>query len=212
MSALGLEWDKRDGLSTGIAGTHSGGVFNYFLLSPPRDSTTVKLKITVAFDEKLELRPVLSGVNHVPIDSDIKRDAATIFGDSATDYFNGIDVWCYTLKEIACEKIRAILTRQMQPARSRDLIDLYKISLSEGLEKSAPPKITRSKLESALRIQAYRREYTRATKNLARHLEHLVIESASDPVFFERPKLADLTAFAGDLMKYIERHVTSRIE
>jgi hypothetical protein len=207
MGALGLEWDKRDGLSTGIAGTHSGGVFSYFLLSPPRNSTTVKLKITVAFDEKLDFRPVLSKVNHVPIDNNIKRDATTTFGETATGYFDVTDVWCYTLKEIACEKIRALLTRQMQPARSRDLVDLYKISLSEGLEKTAPPKITRSKLESALRIRAYRREYTKATQNLAKHLEQLVTESASDPVFFERPKLDDLTAFAGELREYIERHV-----
>ena len=193
-------------------GTHSGGVFSYFLLSPQRDSTTIKLKITVAFDEKLEFKPVLSGVNHVPIDNHIKHDATTTFGDTAIDYFDVPDVWCYTLKEIACEKIRALLTRQMQPARSRDLVDLYKISLSEGLEKSAPPRITRLKLISALKIQAYRREYTRATQNLVKHLEQLVTESASDPVFFERPSSDDLRVFAGELTEYIERHVTSKIQ
>ncbi len=212
MGTLGLEWDKRDGLSTGIVGTHSGGVISYFLLSPPRDSTTIKLKVTVAFDERLEFKPVLSRVNHVPIDNNIKHDATITFGDTATDYFDVTDVWCYTLKEIACEKIRALLTRQMQPARSRDLVDLYEISLNEGLEKSAPPKITRLKLVSALKIQAYRREYTRATQNLARHLDQLVTESASDPVFFERPRSDDLRAFAGELKEYIERHVTSKIQ
>lgn len=211
MGTLGLEWDERDGVSTGIVGTHSGGVFSYFLISPPRDSTTTKLKITVAFDEKVAFKPVLSRVNHVPIDSSIKHDATTTFGNTATDYFVMPDVWCYTLKEIACEKIRALLTRQMQPARSRDLVDLHKISSSEGLEKSAPPSITRLKLVSALKIQAYRREYARATHNLAKHLEQLVTESASDPVFFERPKPDDLRAFAGELMEYIERHVTSKI-
>jgi len=55
------------------------------------------------------------------------------------------------------------------------------------------------------------RKYARATQNLAKHLEQLVTESASDPIFFERPKLDDL-AFAGELMEYVERHVTPKIQ
>jgi len=211
MDTLALEWDRWDELMTGIAGSHSGGVFSYFLLSPPRDSVTVRLKITVAFDEQLRFKPVLLKLCHVPIEDSIKRDMSATFGDIATDYFDATEVWCYALEEIACEKVRALLTRQIQPARSRDLVDLYMITVGKGLEKAAPPEIVRSKLASALRIGAYKREYTRATQNIHEHIEQLVAESRSDPFFVEKPNSVDLSKFARELKEYLERMIIPRV-
>lgn len=211
MHTLALEWDRQGNLRTGIAGSHSGGVFSYFLLGPPRDSVTVRLKITVTFDEKLRFKPVLLKLDHVPIEDSIKRDMSVTFGDIATDYFDATEVLCYALQEIACEKVRALLTRQIQPARSRDLVDLYKIAVGKELENAAPPEIVRSKLASALRIRAYKREYTRTTQNLEKHLEQLVAESRSDPVFVQRPDSVDLSKFAQELKEYLGREIVPRV-
>lgn len=207
MDSLTLEWDKQENLKTGIAGSHSGGVISYFLLSPPTGSINVKLKITVAFDEKLRFKAKLLKLNHVPIDDTIKRDMVATFGDIATGYFDTTDVWCYTLQEIACEKVRALLTRQIQPARSRDLVDLYKLAFGKGLKKAAPPAIVRSKLASALKIKAYKKEYTRTTQNLQKHIEQLVAESASDPVFMEKPNFDELNQFAQELKEYLGKEI-----
>ena len=211
VDVLALEWDKQVSLGTGIAGSHSGGVFSYFLLSPSRDSANVKLKITVAFDEKLAFAPSLRKLGHVPIGDGIKRYLTLTFGDVATGYFDAGELWCYALKEIACEKVRALLTRRTQPARSRDLVDLYNIASGKDFEKVAPPDKVRSKLASALKIRAYKNEYAKITQNIERHLEQLVAESTTDPVFLKSADSKDLDEFARGLREYLEMEILTKV-
>jgi len=210
IDALALEWDRQVSQGTGIAGSHSGGIFSYFLLSPSRDSTSVKLKITVAFDEKLAFTPLLRKLGHVPIGNEIKRYLTLTFGDIAAGYFDVNELWCYTPKEIACEKVRALLTRRTQPARSRDLMDLYNIASGKNLEKAAPPDEVRSKLASALKIRAYKSEYARITQNIETHLEQLVAESATDPVFLTKVDSKNLDDFARRLNEYLENEILAK--
>jgi len=207
MGSLGLEWYKDEKVRTGIAGTQSGNVMNYFFRSPEPKEQSSKLKMTVAFKEKLEF-PLQEIRLKTIAPSKGRRELEALYGDAAKDYFDSATAPCYSIQEIACEKIRAMLTRKAQLVRSRDIVDLYYISgRLGGLEKAAPPKAAKAKLSSVLSIPAYAKEYGRATADLHEHLQQLARQSEQDPVFIKRPELSKLGAFAEELEDYIAENV-----
>lgn len=104
MGKLSLEWNKHDRVPTGMVGTHSGGVMSYFLRSPAAGSTGVELKVTVAFDEKMQSQSRLLNLQHVPLAATNKRELSIIFGDIGADYFGKLDFRCYRLTEIAARR------------------------------------------------------------------------------------------------------------
>jgi hypothetical protein len=212
MDRLSLEWNKHDKVPTGIAGTHSGGVMSYFLLSPPAGSTKVKLKVTVTFDKHLESRPRLLKLHHIPLTTTNKRELSTTFGDVSADYFSDLDFWCYRLAEIACEKIRAILTRKIQLTRSRDLVDLFRIANGRKIQKAAPAAMVIAKIKSALKIRPYLDEFKRTTRDLAKHLEELVSESQSDQAFLEKVRIEPLVKFSEELENYLREDILTKIK
>jgi predicted nucleotidyltransferase component of viral defense system len=211
MGTLSMEWYKHDKVPTGIAGTHSGGMMSYFLLSPPAALTRIKLKITVAFDEKPLSAPILLELQHVPLKDASKRELSTTFGDVSTGYFDKVDFSCYKLQEIACEKIRAILTRRIQFARSRDLVDLLKIADGRKIEQVAPSQMVITKINSAVKIPSYWNEYRRTTKDVETHLRQLASESQSDQVFLEKVTGGGLTEFAAELGDYLREDIITKI-
>ncbi|MFA5247362.1 MAG: nucleotidyl transferase AbiEii/AbiGii toxin family protein [Candidatus Micrarchaeia archaeon] len=209
MSELGLEWDYHDKVKTGIAGSHSGGIMNYFLLTPKADGKQSKLKITVAFDETLEFPPLKKSLKPaVPLAQSRELDA--MFPKISSDYFSPPAILCYSLKEIACEKIRAVLTRRVQPNRSRDVVDLFVINKSMPLSQAAPEKAVKAKLSSALKIPAYAREYEKNTQNLHEHLLQLAAQVKLDSVFITQPNPVQLGKFIEELESYINQ-VTKNI-
>ena len=211
MNTLSLEWYKHDKVPTGIAGTHSGGIMSYFLLSPPTELPRIKLKVTVAFDEKLVTYPSLLGLRHVPLKDTDKQELSMTFGNISIGYFDKIDFLCYKLQEIACEKIRAILTRKIQFARSRDLVDLFKIANGRKIEKVAPSSMVITKINSAVKVQSYRKEYRRTSRDLGTHLKQLASESQSDQVFLEKVTDQELTKFATELEEYLRKDILRKI-
>lgn len=212
MDKLSLKWNKHDKVPTGIAGTHSGGVMSYFLLSPPTHLARIKLKVAVAFDEQIISRPRLLRLQPVPLKDTNKRELSTTFGDIGAGYFREVDFWCYRLTEIACEKIRAILTRKMQFARSRDLVDLFKIANGRKIEKVAPSPMVIIKIKSAMKIRSYVTEFRRTTSDLGNHLEQLVSESQSDQVFLEKVRSQELAEFGKELESYMREDILTKIK
>ena len=212
MNTLSLEWYKHGKAPTGIAGTHSGGIMSYFLLSPPTELPRIKLKVTVAFDEKLVTYPSLLGLRHVPLKDTDKQELSMTFGNISIGYFDKIDFLCHKLQEIACEKIRAILTRKIQFARSRDLVDLFKIANGRKIEKVAPSSMVITKINSAVKVQSYRKEYRRTSRDLGTHLKQLASESQSDQVFLEKVTDQELTKFATELEEYLRKDILRKIE
>ena len=210
MEKLSLEWNIHDRVPTGIAGTHSGGVMSYFLLSP--GPTRAKLKVTVAFDERMESKSTLLKLHHIPITSTNRRELSTTFGAIGVDYFKEPDFWCYTLTEIACEKIRAILTRKIQFARSRDLVDLFRIANGRNIQKVAPDAMVLSKIKWAMKIKSYANELKRTTHDLGKHLEQLVSESQSDPVFLTKVASEPLAKFREELESYLREDILKKIK
>lgn len=199
---LGLKWYEDEKVK-GVAGSHSGDVMNYFLRSPEPNGEASKLKITVAFKEKLEF-PVqeirLIGIKP----SKERKELEALYGNVAIDYFNTQTVPCYSIQEIACEKIRALLTRKPQLVRSRDIVDLHKISVHQGgLQKAAPASSVKAKLSTALKKPSYATEYARATEDIYEHLQQLAEQSAQDPVFIEKQESVELYKFVKELGAYL---------
>ncbi len=202
MADLGLKLDRHDSVKTGIAGTHSGGIMNYFLLAPKAEGDSIKLKLTVTYDETMDFPTVRKQIK--PLAPSKQKELTAMFGQAAEDYFAFTTAACYSLQEIACEKIRAILTRRTRPTRSRDLVDLYEISKRDlPLPQAAPAKTVKGKLARALRILAYAREFEKNTRNLHEHLQQLAIQSMLDPVFIEKPPLQEIKKFATLLENYL---------
>lgn len=204
MEELGLEWDFHDKVKTGIAGTHSGGIMSYFLLTPQAGGRRSKLKMTVSFDETLEFPPVEKPIMSAATLAQ-QRELNAMFGQISLDYFSPPIALCYSLQEIACEKIRAILTRRVQPNRSRDLADLLVIAGEMPLAHAAPEKAVKAKLASAMKIPAYKREYEKNTQDLHGHLAQLAAEITQDPVFVNRPDPGHLNEFVRELEEHMEK-------
>ena len=209
MDNLSLEWNKHDRVPTGIAGTHSGGVMSYFLLSP--GAAGAKLKVTVVFDERMESKPDLLKLHPMPVTTTNRRELSTTFGAIGVDYFRELDFLCYTLTEIACEKIRAILTRKMQFGRSRDLVDLFRIANGRNIRKVAPDAMVLSKIKCAMKIKSYVNELKRTTHDLGEHLEQLVSESQSDPVFLTKVTSEALGKFREELESYLREDILTKV-
>ncbi len=203
IDALSLQW-YQDKKVKGIAGTQSGNVMNYFLLAPEYGEKDIKLKITVAFKEKLEF-----GLSQMPVKPVLPKsqrsEFVALFGAVAEDYFAPSSVLAYSREEIACEKIRAMLTRKPQITRSRDIVDLYVICNDlGGLARAAPANAVKAKLAAALKIPAYQNEFVRTTRNLSEHLKNLAEQARLDPVFLSLPKPSELAVFAEELSNYIK--------
>ncbi len=205
MEELSLRWYRDEKVKTGIAGTQSGRVMNYFFLAPA--TRPIKLKVTVAFNEKLEF-PLHSIKLKTALPVEEQREAAALYGSVAEDYFAPSVAWCYSLEEIACEKIRAILTRKQHVTRSRDIVDLNKISEDlGGLDKAAPPKVVKAKLVLALKNPSYKKEFERTTQNLVQHLKELAAQARLDPIFVEKPDFTELNRFSKELADHLTRKI-----
>jgi len=68
-------------------------------------------------------------------------------------FFQSPEISCYDIKEILCEKIRAILTRQ--GVKSRDFIDIYLIAKNQGLNLKNLKKEVVKKIISMLKYEKY---------------------------------------------------------
>ncbi len=79
------------------------------------------IKIQVNFVEKILHKPVLRSLKAIA--NEHKKALELLFPDQASACTQNPSFNCYDLKEIACEKLRALLTRR--GFKARDLIDLY---------------------------------------------------------------------------------------
>ena len=92
------------------------------------------IKFEINFNDELIYPVLFEDIKHL-FDSKLIRDLEFVEGIKIQIRKN---ISCYDLKEIAGEKIRAILTRPV--IKERDLLDLFLISKSIDLEKSLDKK------------------------------------------------------------------------
>lgn len=104
------------------------------------------------------------------------------------------------------------MTRKMQFARSRDLVDLFMIANGRMLQRVAPAAMVIAKIKSAMKIRSYLVEFKRTTRDLEYHLGQLVSESQSEKVFLEKVGSEPLGKFRGELENYLRDDILTKIE
>ncbi len=118
-------------------------VYIFKIYYKPVYGTEESIKFEVNFNDELIYPVLFEDIKHL-FDSELIKDLEFIEGIKIKIRKN---IFCYDIKEIAGEKIRAILTR---PAiKERDLLDLFLISKTIDLEKSLDKKKIVNKIVSS---------------------------------------------------------------
>ncbi len=123
----------------------------------------VNLVETILFKlRKCEVKTLIKGIN-------VTDEERTYFREYLEEY-REFKLYAYDLREILCEKIRAILTRKVQ--KLRDFYDLFMLE-SIGLNaENYVEEITR-KIKPVLRYKRYREAFDRVRKGVSISLESM---------------------------------------
>lgn len=98
------------------------GVYLFRIYYKPVYGTEDFIRIEVNFNDNLIYKPIFKDIKHL-FDEELIRDLEFIEGIRIKIKEN---ILCYDLREVAVEKIRAVLTRPV--IKERDLLDLFLIS------------------------------------------------------------------------------------
>ncbi|MFH1247159.1 MAG: nucleotidyl transferase AbiEii/AbiGii toxin family protein [Candidatus Micrarchaeota archaeon] len=204
VEGFGLGFEETSEIKRGARHSHSGKVLNYFFTLPIVEQRVQlpKVKINISFDEtivfpldKVKIQPF-----YVPFEN--KRELIGYFGKAAEDYFAEFSIPVYSKEEIACEKIRALLTRREKINRSRDVVDLFYLSKDVDLAKVVLlPKCRYSKITRALAIPAYGKIFKERVQNIDEYLDNIVEYAKHEPVYLKEVDYAEISKFAKTVLK-----------
>ncbi len=203
VEGFGLGFEESNEIKRGVRHSHSGKVLNYFFTLPSFGQRVElpKVKINIAFDEALvfPVEKVKVQSFHVPFEN--KHELIGYFGKVAEDYFSEFSIPTYSKEEIACEKIRALLTRREKVNRSRDVVDLFYLSKDVDLHKIALMPKCRSKITNALAIPSYREIFKERVQNIDAYLSNMVEYIAHEPIYLKKMDYAEIDKFAKTVLK-----------
>ena len=145
-----------------------------------------------------EVRTLIKGVR-------LTSEERAYFREYLEEY-GRFEVFAYDLREILCEKVRAILTRRVQ--KLRDFYDLYML-MGAGLNIEDYAEEIARKLEPVLRYKKYREAFERNRKGL-----HVALVSMADSYELslfvkqlDREKFRDFLARIGEKLGEIVDYV-----
>ena len=129
---IGLDFkcDKSDRTYVELGGSGRMGTFKFWYPSEILKQQSF-LKIQINFVEKLIFQPRTVKLTSLVKISD-PQDLPLLFPDEFRDYSSEIKIGAYDIREILCEKVRAILTRR--GIKARDFVDLYLLSKQHKLD------------------------------------------------------------------------------
>lgn len=113
--------------------------------------TETFIKVQINFVEKLIHRPEKKRINAIA-PPEMKRELEFLYPEFAGLAVRSPTLFVYDLKEIAAEKIRALLTRR--GFKMRDIIDLYVLS-KNGISMESVEKMALEKTEFMLGYEKY---------------------------------------------------------
>lgn len=122
------------------------------------------IKIQVNFVEKMIRKPVKRRINAIA--PQMEKELEFLYPEFASMAVRSPVLFVYDLKEIAAEKMRALLTRK--GFKTRDLVDLYVLS-KHGVSPEAVKRAALKKTVFMLRYEKYARNLL--DKNLQRSFE-----------------------------------------
>jgi len=92
------------------------------------------------------------------------EEVGALFPDEAAEYSKKIPFAVYDIREILCEKVRALLTRE--GTKARDFVDVYLICENFGVRPEDEEKCIVRKISFSLKLYAKYREHPKQKVNL----------------------------------------------
>ncbi len=122
---LGLDFktEKSNKQYIQLGGSNRFATFKFWY-KPVDEERESFIKIQLNFVEKIVHKPAKYTLNAIAIE--YKKEIEFLFPGRAAMALESPEFYCYGLKEIASEKIRALLTRK--GFKARDIIDLYMLA------------------------------------------------------------------------------------
>ena len=159
------------------------------------------LKVQVNLVETLLFEPQRCKARVLLEAADVTDEERAYFKEFLEEYHE-LEVLAYDLREILCEKVRAILTRRAQ--KLRDFYDLYMLERA-GLKIGDYMEEIACKLKPVLRYRRYREAFMRNRRELNVSLE-LMADDYELSLFVEQPARREFTSFltrAGEKLREI---------
>lgn len=135
----------------------------------------------------------------------LKRDEMAYFQDFL-DFYTPFKVACYSLKEILCEKIRALLTRQA--FKLRDVYDVFMIEKA-GMKVENFREEIMKKIVAAMKFERYRKSVERSAESI--ELESVISDPYELEIFISKPE-SEFFSFAKKLENFLREIATSAVK
>ena len=202
---FGLGLEETAEIKEGIRHSQSGKILNYFFILPSYEDRAQKpkVKINISFDETLGFPIQYETVKPLTRATEKKNDLIGYFGKVAEDYFDDLTVSVYSKEEIACEKVRAILTRKEKVNRSRDIIDLFYLAKDVDLSRIVSCNECKNKIKNSLRVPSYQQVAKERTAHIDQYLNNIIEYTKNEPVYLKEIDYAEITRFATEKLKPI---------
>lgn len=205
ISDFGLSLEETAKIKEGMRHSQSGKILNYFFILPSSEERAQipKVKINISFDEEIEFPISQKIVKPISIPKGKKNDLIGYFGKAADDYFDDLAVSAYSKEEIACEKLRAIMTRKEKVNRSRDIIDLFHLTKDVDLTKVAFCNECQGKIKNSMKVPAYQQVAKERVANIDQYLTNILEYTKNEPVYVKEIDYGQISKFAMEKLKPI---------
>lgn len=160
------------------------------------------IKIQINFLEKLEFGYVKHVLKPTLDTNLLEKEEQKYFEEFLKFYSNDISYYVYDYREIACEKIRALLTRKT--VKIRDAVDLYFIEKEFGLRFDGLEDNCKNKIRFAIQsYKKYRDNFKSITKQKLTPRD--LIDEDITALLLREFDRKEFEEFAGRLIIFLER-------
>lgn len=163
------------------------------------------IKVQVNFVERLLFPHRIAVAETLLAGRKIQDDEKAYFHEFL-EFYHPLKLAAYSLEEILCEKIRAILTRQAM--KLRDIYDVFMIEKS-GVRMEEMREEVLAKIGAALRFKKYREALRKGAEAL--ELENVLDDPSEMEMFVIKPE-EGFYSFVGELENFLKKiaHEVSR--
>ena len=164
---LDFSTDKSDAKYYRVLDRKNAYLFKVYYL--PAYGAEGVIKYEINFNDELEYIPLFEDIRHL-FDNELLKDLEFVEGIAINIRKN---IPCYDPREIAMEKIRAVLTRPV--IKERDLLDLFLLSKMVNLDALEKEKIIAKILSTVSFVKGLSAKIKQNLETLAKH-RHSVLE------------------------------------
>lgn len=167
-----------------------------------------KLVLSVNFSQELAFPIEYREVFPIKIGNNESKKLSVLYPDIFSAYYTKLILPCYSPKEIACEKVAAILTRR-ELVKPRDLVDLLYLNEIVNLHTLSEDKKALNKITQLIKsAPIYIHTFKERKKNLSVYLKQLADKTLNEHEIYITPiNEVELHKFTTTLIPLLEKIV-----